>query len=319
MRMFPLGAVLFGLAIGVGTPVNAALVALYTFDDADSFLADSSGNGNTLTNGGGGNPAFTANGISGGAARFDGNNDRFRAAIDVGTTTMPNMTWGAYVLPDDTNGIQNILNIDNGNFDRSIQIEGGVFAFNKGRATGGIGGVQLTTITPSTSDWTFLTATYAQTSVGGMTPPNGTMTFYVNSVAVFTDENTNFNDFLGPTSETFLDIAGNGSSGVFDGNIDSVFVFDEVLTQAQIQGLQLSLPEPAIPGDFDTDEDVDGADFLAWQRDSTVGSLSDWEGNFGAAQAASASQAVPEPTSAALSILAVISLLAGRRQSRSLR
>jgi len=67
-------------------------------------------------------------------------------------------------------------------------------------------------------------------------------------------------------------------------------------------------------GDFDNDQDVDGADFLAWQRDMTVGSLSDWETYFGTAAATIAAVGVPEPTSAALSILAAISLLAGRRR-----
>jgi len=37
-----------------------------------------------------------------------------------------------------------------------------------------------------------------------------------------------------------------------------------------------SIPEQApLAGDFDNDNDVDGADFLAWQRDPNVGSLSD--------------------------------------------
>ena len=35
------------------------------------------------------------------------------------------------------------------------------------------------------------------------------------------------------------------------------------------------------PGDFDGDNDVDGADFLLWQRDTAVGSLTDWQTNYG--------------------------------------
>ena len=36
-----------------------------------------------------------------------------------------------------------------------------------------------------------------------------------------------------------------------------------------------------VPGDFDGDGTVDGADFLLWQRDPSVGSLTDWETNYG--------------------------------------
>ena len=49
--------------------------------------------------------------------------------------------------------------------------------------------------------------------------------------------------------------------------------------------------------DFDRDGDVDGADFLTWQRDPTLGSLSDWQANYGNGSfQTSISVAVPEPT-----------------------
>jgi len=70
-----------------------------------------------------------------------------------------------------------------------------------------------------------------------------------------------------------------------------------------------------VPGDFDADGDVDGADFLQWQRDTSVESLPDWEDNFGASSPLAATRAVPEPTTVALSLLAAIGLLAGRRHS----
>ncbi len=46
-----------------------------------------------------------------------------------------------------------------------------------------------------------------------------------------------------------------------------------------------------LAGDFDNDNDVDGADFLAWQRNPGVGSLGDWQGQFGSGTAT----LVPEP------------------------
>jgi len=50
-------------------------------------------------------------------------------------------------------------------------------------------------------------------------------------------------------------------------------------------------------GDFDGDLDVDGADFLEWQRDMNGRNLADWEANFGTpAPAMAAVGTVPEPT-----------------------
>jgi len=61
-----------------------------------------------------------------------------------------------------------------------------------------------------------------------------------------------------------------------------------------------------LPGDFDGDDDVDGADFLLWQRDNGVGTLSDWQTHFGE-PFPPATVAVPEP--ATLSLLAVLGLM----------
>lgn len=61
------------------------------------------------------------------------------------------------------------------------------------------------------------------------------------------------------------------------------------------------------PGDFDADDDVDGADFLQWQRDSgSAQQLTAWQANYGSETSALAnSHAVPEPTALALALLAV--------------
>ena len=58
-------------------------------------------------------------------------------------------------------------------------------------------------------------------------------------------------------------------------------------------------------GDFDGDDDVDGFDFLSWQRDPSVGRISDWEMNYGAVPSpTTAMTAVPEPTSLLLATIA---------------
>jgi parallel beta-helix repeat protein len=59
----------------------------------------------------------------------------------------------------------------------------------------------------------------------------------------------------------------------------------------------------ATPGDFDFDGDVDGRDLLIWERNQSVGSLADWQANYGAGAigaissytAAEAASPIPEP------------------------
>jgi len=80
---------------------------------------------------------------------------------------------------------------------------------------------------------------------------------------------------------------------------------------------------PTLAGDFDSDDDIDGFDFLEWQRGFggtfDAADLADWEMNFGTTTplvAASTVGAVPEPSSIALLLLGGV-LIAGRR-SRNL-
>lgn len=76
---------------------------------------------------------------------------------------------------------------------------------------------------------------------------------------------------------------------------------------------------PTLPGDFDEDDDVDGADFLKWQRGFgapyDAGDLADWKANFGATSIAAAAT-VPEPTSLGFACSAVAAFLAVVRRKR---
>ncbi len=68
-----------------------------------------------------------------------------------------------------------------------------------------------------------------------------------------------------------------------------------------------ALTSTALAGDFDSDGDVDGADFLVWQRQGISGGLdlADWEAGFGTGvPAAVVSVGVPEPTAGVLLVLA---------------
>ena len=59
-----------------------------------------------------------------------------------------------------------------------------------------------------------------------------------------------------------------------------------------------------LPGDFNGDGKVDGEDFLLWQRDPGIGSLAEWEANYGmVAPLTAASAAIPEPTTCTLALV----------------
>ncbi|MBL9166004.1 MAG: hypothetical protein JNL18_25000 [Planctomycetaceae bacterium] len=63
------------------------------------------------------------------------------------------------------------------------------------------------------------------------------------------------------------------------------------------------------PGDFNLDGNVDGSDFLIWQRDATVGALADWKANFGVhASLLGPVSVIPEPLAGYLLAVAITSL-----------
>ena len=67
-----------------------------------------------------------------------------------------------------------------------------------------------------------------------------------------------------------------------------------------------------LAGDFNDDQRVDGRDFLTWQRNPSVGSLSDWQNNYGMGSLAAVSS-VPEPTGLVLLCAAALPLFVRRR------
>ncbi|QEG33074.1 beta strand repeat-containing protein [Bythopirellula goksoeyrii] len=94
--------------------------------------------------------------------------------------------------------------------------------------------------------------------------------------------------------------------------------FDEVMVDPYFQALGIdfdlhytanSLTAVAVAAglaaDFDADGDVDGRDFLIWQRNPTLGGLDDWHANFGdVAPLWASTSAIPEPNSLLLATLA---------------
>jgi hypothetical protein len=79
----------------------------------------------------------------------------------------------------------------------------------------------------------------------------------------------------------------------------------------------LQLP-PQVDGDFNDDNVVDGADFLAWQRGESpeplgAGDLAAWKSHFGGPSSAVTSSAVPEPAAHALCAMLLLGCTRLRR------
>ena len=122
----------------------------------------------------------------------------------------------------------------------------------------------------------------------------------------------------GPSTKT-MSTGGPGSAATLAGR---VHYHTDMVNSDQLGGLDLDTilvtAETGLTGDFDMDGDVDGEDFLLWQRDMGVGDLSDWEANFGTSSLAAAStattSAVPEPTSGLLLAFGVFALSSAIRR-----
>lgn len=77
-----------------------------------------------------------------------------------------------------------------------------------------------------------------------------------------------------------------------------------------VVGNDLVVTFTGIPGDFDLDSDVDGADFLLWQQNPSIGDLADWQSHHGTGVTGLAASAniVPEPSSLTLCLLGTLLL-----------
>ena len=122
-------------------------------------------------------------------------------------------------------------------------------------------------------------------------------------------EGDQFEEFLGLLPD---------ANGVISGVVRD---YNDGAGEKYFSGLQLiSHPVAIESADFDGDGDVDGADFLAWQRgngtDYDASHLALWQSQYGAsASAATSSSAVPEPaTSVMLAIAAAMGVFRRRQQ-----
>jgi len=134
---------------------------------------------------------------------------------------------------------------------------------------------------------------------------DGALDVDVNGFSLTVGDSFEIIDVAGVLSGTFAGLA----DGELVGNFGGVDLF---ISYAGGDGNDVSLFTAGLPGDFDADGDVDGADFLAWQRGEisnppSASDLADWEANFGTTPPLSAaSTAVPEPGAGVLFALAIV-------------
>lgn len=238
-KKIAIAALIFG---GLFANAQASLVGLYTFDNTGNLGLDSSGKGNNASTVSAGYTTSTSpSGGGGKAATFNGINQQLVVPLDVSPGAMPQMTWGAWVKSDSTTGIRAVLSDDNAPFDRDIDMDVRSSDFGDAEWSTFTGsGVATSGVNVTSGAWTFLAATYNQTT--------GQMSFYVNDNTPLT-----FSTSFGTTGNlSFFTIGSNPSfNEFFKGTIDNVFVYDQVLSSAQIAQVKggnfsvSAVPEPA--------------------------------------------------------------------------
>jgi sulfatase modifying factor 1 len=105
--------------------------------------------------------------------------------------------------------------------------------------------------------------------------------------------------------------------GSWFGTSSELAAFAQVIINPEFEGDSVGFriaSTPHITGDFDIDGDVDGADFLLWQRGESPVPLSQsditkWESNYGFISTLSLTASVPEPGTLLLGALAAVNLL----------
>jgi hypothetical protein len=127
-------------------------------------------------------------------------------------------------------------------------------------------------------------------------------------------------DFAGPAGQVMIldPTPWTVGRGMFNNNVtdwSDAFIDEVRISDVALTPNQFLFGEPAVgdDADFDNDGDIDGQDFLIWQRgDSAVNGddLAIWRGQFGTPAVA----AIPEPAAVLLLAAASIGMAASRRR-----
>ncbi|HEX2748565.1 MAG TPA: LamG-like jellyroll fold domain-containing protein [Verrucomicrobiales bacterium] len=229
-------------------PLNASvthylsenLIGLYTFDDSANRLKDSSGYRNNITGTAGTDPVWGPTTGFNGSGAYEFSSDRLIVPINVNATVLPRMSWGAWVRTNTlTSGLYKVLGHDDGAWDRTIGLDNrnpAIFRYTGFTGTANNSGPVENTPSPvSTTNWTFIAATYDNAAQ--------TMTMFVDLDASSTTDPvvavTELAGF-GPGAATFAigGISPTNAGEAWVGAIDNVFVYKDALTPAKITAIR---------------------------------------------------------------------------------
>lgn len=217
-------SIVCALVLGTASAgAQAGLIAYYTFEGNAN---DVSGNANHgAVNG----AALTAFGFQGQAYEFDGFNDYIGINVNIDPAFRSKVTFGAWANTDAVNAIRAIVSQDNGGFDRNINVDSrGDGAGYRYSAFTGSGVVSAGPDPAPVGQWVFVAARYDDIA--------NTVTLDVDGSRITASANpgSGFN---------FTRIGSNPLGGgieFWDGKIDNVFIYDELLSDAQIDVIRLS-------------------------------------------------------------------------------
>lgn len=231
------------LVLSSGT-ASAGLIALYDFNGTTN---DVSGNNKNPVSG---TISGYASGVQGQAGVFNGSTNRLQLPINVSPSLMHSLTMGVWVSALEANNRTGIMSADDNspaNFDRQIGIDnrrllgsGGPALYSYSAFGGGSTGVLASGVSAS-STFTFLAARY----------DGSTVTLFVDGQSFTTNDATDDDAIEYPQ----LWIGKNPSfDSSFQGSLDNAFVFDEALSDGQIEAIRtggasaimaVAVPEPA--------------------------------------------------------------------------
>lgn len=188
-----------------------------------------------------GSPTLVS-GYSGQGYFFNGSTDAISANININPSVLPELTIGAWVNPSSVSAVRQIISQDNGGFDRGIALD---FRGSTGPSTGYVafyGGNVLGNLAAPVDTWAFVAASYSVAS-------NTTLLYvYDEASATF----STLSSITGTGSGSSQIYIGENPSGAFSeyfqGIIDEVFIFDQALTETEIDTLRINgivaVPEP---------------------------------------------------------------------------
>ena len=216
------------LLFGAASFANASLVGFYSFN---GNVNDTSGNNNNGVISG--TPTFVSGAPFGGQAiSFDGVTNSFvTVPINVSVAASPQVTFGAWVnastLTATSATIRGVISNDDGDFDRTIDVD----TRNGGLLWSVFIGGSVKGSTPVTANqWILIAASYDQSTQSYLFDVNGT---FVSGTTAF-DTNSVTSGLTFGRNPNF--------DSPFGGQMADAFVFNQALTQAQLDNIQANGP-----------------------------------------------------------------------------